>query len=445
MKLKRSVGVVALLLTAWGVIAPAAASGQVNTWAGEGLTRMLESAMWRAGFMRGNIAFQLRDAGYDSDIYYGFYGAAVPDGTCGAAVPVQLLLSINKKSVLEIYDNPRYDFYLKTTPERAWNNTFRGRFHFVLNKLYVRVGGETANNRRRLSQELDVNIREKTDRLDGLALWQASRSMSMALLYDREKFDYGDAVYNGTSLAETLNRRVDSLEFVTFVQAEPRFRFFVDGQYGNYVFTGLTSQAKNTRSLALFGGFVSVLREESIRQVGRIDGYLRVGYMNFNVLDPTQPDGAGLVGDVDLSVGVFRLTDARFFYGKGYEFSIFEEATFYVEQNYGFGLTRLLSRRTSLAYDLTFGQSTYPRTAAGGEAFSGVLYRFATHRLSLSKTFSRYFRVSLTATLGRRVTAETGQVWNRYLLGVSLDYGTPPGPEAGPVGGLLRASPGFAR
>jgi len=433
---------ISFLLMAFGLcVSPSVSFGQGSTWAGEGLARMLESAMWRAGRLRANVALQLRDVGYDSDIYYGYFGGSVPDGTFSASTPVQLLFSLNKNTVLELFDAPRYDFYLKTTAERAWNNTFRGQFHFALSKIYLRVGGELANNRRRLSQELDVNIREKTDRVDALALWQASRITSLALFYDQVTYDYGDILYGGASLAETLNRRVDSLEFATFVQSNPRFRFFLDGQFANYDFTSVISRIKNTRSYALFGGFVSVLQEESPNQVGRIDGYARIGYEKFDVLNVGQPDGSGLVGDVDLTVGIFKLTNARLFYSKGYEFSIFAEATFFAEQSYGVGLVRQLSRRAALSYELTIGQSSYPRTAGG--SYSGLLYRFTNHRLNLSLALARNLRVSLSGTLARRVTSETSQVWRRWIVGLSLDYGALVGPESALFGGLIRATPGF--
>src|SRR5512137_2887644 len=102
MKRKQTVMVVALGLALGAFIAPGAVFGQGSTWAGAGLARTLESAMWRAGFLRANVAFQLRDAGYDSDIYYGFYGTSVPDSTFSAGLPVQLLMSVNKTTVLEV-------------------------------------------------------------------------------------------------------------------------------------------------------------------------------------------------------------------------------------------------------------------------------------------------------------------------------------------------------
>ena len=57
MKATRSLAVSILMIALWLSIAPGAVFGQGSTWAGEGLARMLESAMWRAGILRVNAAF----------------------------------------------------------------------------------------------------------------------------------------------------------------------------------------------------------------------------------------------------------------------------------------------------------------------------------------------------------------------------------------------------
>jgi hypothetical protein len=443
MKRKRSVMVAALGLALGVFIAPAAVFGQGSTWAGQMLARTMDSAMWRAGILRANTAFTLSAAGYDSDIFYGFFGEPFPDGFFSAGTPVQLLCPVNKTVVLEVYDSPRYDFYLKNEPERAWNNTFRSQLHLAFSKIYFRLGAEMADNRHRLGLELDINVRERTHRLDGLALWQLTRATSLAVIYDRTRFDYGDAVYNGEALSDTLNRIVDSVECAAFVHVDPHFRFFVNGQYRDYNFTGITSETKDTRSYAAYGGFVSVFREGTSRRVGRIDGHFRLGYMKFDVIAPGLPDGDGLVGDVDLTVGIFRSTDARLFYAKAFEFSVYEGATFYAEQTYGGGLTRRLSRRTALAYDLMFGQSSYPQYGEGGDPFSGTLFRYTTHRVVLSTELGRFLRVSLMGSLGRRLDPGTGQSWGRSIVALSLEYGTVAVRDVGPLAGLLRASSGI--
>ena len=154
---------------------------------------MVDAARFRLGALRLNAAFEIRNAGYDSDVYYGYLEEAVPDFTLSAGLPVQVLLPLGKKAVLEVSDAPQYLFYLDTPRERAWNNTLQGAIHLALDDIYLQAGGEMANVRRRFSPELDANVRERTEGLNGLALWQLSRKTSLAVLYGGTEYRYSDA------------------------------------------------------------------------------------------------------------------------------------------------------------------------------------------------------------------------------------------------------------
>ena len=211
---------------------PGPALGQGRTWAGTSLAQMVEAARWRIGAFRVNASLSLANVGYDTDIYYGYLDEPVPDFTLTASVPVQVLLPLGKKVVLELNDSPQYLFYLETEKERAWNNIFGGRVHFALERFYIQAGGGLSNVRQRMSPELDVNIREKSDSLDGTILWQASKNVSLAALYGYARYDYGESEFGGIDLAEALNRKESYVDFVTYIQPSSKIRLFLDGQYG---------------------------------------------------------------------------------------------------------------------------------------------------------------------------------------------------------------------
>ncbi|MFO7734180.1 MAG: hypothetical protein R6X21_11110, partial [Candidatus Aminicenantes bacterium] len=182
--------VAALALLAALLWAPAKAYGQGSTWTGANLAQMIESAGWRLGALRVNAALQIMNAGYDSDVYYGYRGEPAPDLTLQASVPVQILLPLSKKVVLDVSDSPQYDFYLKTEGWRAWNNTFAGRVHLAFDKVYLQAGGDLDNSRRRLSSELELNVRQKRQGLNGLALWQVSKGLALSALFGTEEYEY---------------------------------------------------------------------------------------------------------------------------------------------------------------------------------------------------------------------------------------------------------------
>ncbi len=168
--------------------------------------------------MRANGSFELTNAGYDTDIYYGFTATPVPDYSASAGARIQLLIPLSKTIIVDLFEFPQYMFYLSTERERTLNNRFRGQVHIALERLYFQAGGGISDVRNRLSPELDLNIRERSNRFDGLVLWQASRRVSIAALYGRTEHDFGEASYEGQDIARALNRVEDIFDLNLYIQ-----------------------------------------------------------------------------------------------------------------------------------------------------------------------------------------------------------------------------------
>ncbi len=424
-------------LLAWLFLLPRPVLGQGNSWAGASLAQMVEAARWRFGAFRVNAALELTNAGYDTDIYYGYLEEPVPDYTFSAAVPVQVLLPLGKKVVLDVFDSPQYVFYLDTKGERTWNNIFRGQLHFAFDRFYIQAGGGLSNTRQRLSPELNINVRQKEDSLNGTVLWQASRGMSFAFLYGGSKFDYGDAEFGGTSIAETLNREENYFDLVTYLQPTPRVRFFVDGQYGTYTFTEAASRFKDTRSYGVFGGLAFVPREGEARPIEPLQGSISLGYKRFDILDPLLLDGSGIVGAVDISAGIIKKTTGRAFFSRDFAFSVYSSGTYYLSTTYGGGISRRMSRRATLSYDLTFNRSSYPAVDGGGIPIAQN-FRYTTHSFSLNLRLARNLGIALLGILGKRDIGEPALGRNRNFFGFNLNYGFAAGSISAPTRGLSR-------
>jgi hypothetical protein len=439
MRKKLFLGLAALAGVSWLVVAPGPAFGQGQTWPGADLSGMIESARWRLGFLRVNAAFELRNVGYDSDVYYGYGSERTPDYTFAAGAPVQVLFPVSKKIILDVFDNPEYMFYLDTQRERAWNNTFSGQVHFALNRVYIQAGGGLANNRRRMSPELEINVRQKSDSLRGLVLWQASKAVALSALYSGVKFDIGDAEYGGTNLGERLNRRENHFDLIAYLQASPRIRLSLDGQYGTYTFTEAAATLRDSRSYGLFGGIEFVPRPGEVLSGLGVKGSISLGYMRLDLNDPRFHDGSGLAGEAAISAQLMNKTTGRAFFSRGFQFSIFSGSTYYLSTSYGAGISRLLSRKVSLSYDISRGSSSYPVSAIGGdEAPSGLRNRYMAHTFSLSLRLARYLEVTFLGRLNSRIRDATNQVRNRYFFGLNLVYGFAGSGLSGLIGGLDR-------
>jgi hypothetical protein len=429
----------AAALLAWLFMLPGPVFGQGNTWAGTSLAQMVEAARWRLGTLRVNAAFSLSNVGYDSDVLYGYTVEPVPDFTLSAGSTVQVLLPLSKKVVLDIFDSPQYIFYLDTKSERAWNNTFGGRVHFAFDRVYVQLGGGLSDVRYRLSPELNVNVRQKQDSLDGLVLWQVSKRASLAFVYGSAKYDIGEAELGSVSLSDSLNRKEDYFNFIIYIEPSPRVRFFVDGQYGSYAFAKEEFSERDARSYGVFGGIEFIPRiGEQLATVG-ITGNIRLGFQRLDIIDSRFADGSGFTGAADISVRFMKKNTVRAFLSRGFQFSVFSGSSYYLSTAFGGGISRLLSRRATFSYDISFGRSSYPEDQAAGEgAPQGIRNLYTMHSFSLNFRLARHLELTLLGSLAMRSVDQTAPARNRNFFGFNLVFGSAGGTMSAPGGGLSR-------
>jgi hypothetical protein len=416
--------VAALALLAALFWAPVKAYGQGSTWAGANLVQMIESAGWRLGALRINAALQIMNAGYDSDVYFGYRSEPVPDLTFSASVPVQILLPLSKKIVIDVSDSPQYDFYLKTESWRSWNNTFAGRVHLAFDRVYLQAGGDLDNSRRRLSSELELNVRQKRNSLNGLALWQVSKGLALSALFGTEEYEYEDPESVETDLAEKMNRKEDRLGVIAYILPSPRIRFFLNGRYGTHTFASESSDFRDARSYGVFGGLEFVPRTGEIVQGAGVQGSLRLGYERFDLKDPRFLDGSGITGEADISARLMHKTTGRIFFSRGFNYSIYFGSTYYLQTSYGAGLSRLLSRRATLSYDISYGQSDYPEDFSdAADPFGTLRNRYLSHTASLRFRAARDLDVTFLGRLSSRIRTAGGEARERGFIGFSLTYG----------------------
>jgi len=436
MRMKSIIKILAVTSLAGLLFAPRTVWGQGQTWVGGNLQQMIEAARWRLGVFRINAAFRLSNAGYDSDIFYGYLDEPVPDGTASASTPIQVLLPLSKKAVIDVSESPEYVFYYDNRDQRAWNNRLNGRVHIALNKAYLQAGGGMSDVRRRLSPELDLNIRQKTNSVSSFALWQTSKSTSLALLYGGAKYDYDDEIFiDGASIADRLDRNEEFLDLIAYIQPSPRVRLSFDGQYGSYQFRRSFSNYRDSTSYGFFVGAEFVPGERDIEIVRGIKGTASIGYIRLDVRDPLLQDGAGLVGEAGVQAYLSRRMTGQLTFSRGFRFSVYSGASFYLATTVGAGLTRHLSRKADLTYDFTYGTTSYSDFDSGGPA---PYYRYLTHRLSLNLRLARHVGVTFYGSFGQRDGGGSSPLRNKYFAGISLLYGfTGSGMSAPTRGGTL--------
>jgi hypothetical protein len=417
-----------LLALASFLLAPHPAHGWGNTWMGTLLEQVVSAARWRAGAFRVNAALDLGNAGYDSDIYYGSVLNPIPDYTFTAGPAVQFLLPLKKKVVFDFIDSPQYIFYLHTKRERAWNNIFRGQVHFAFDRFYIKAGGGLTNARQRLSTELPVNVRLNEKDLGGLILWQVSKGASLALQYGTFTYNYGTETFGGINIGESLNRTENYINFTAYLHQHLRTRLYLNGEYGSFAFKEQASRFRNSRSYGIYGGVEFVPAAEGQALTSGVHGRINIGYKRFGLLANRNNHFAGLVGNTDISLGIFRLTALHGYFLRNVQFSAFSDVAYYLETLYGVGLSRYIDRRVILTYNVYFSRNRYPQgESSGGVPLEGIIDRYTTHTLNLNIALRRDLAFGLIASLGKRAMNPFAPAGNRCFLGINLIYGYPPG------------------
>ncbi len=395
------------------------------TWMGASLEQMVNAARWRVGAFRYNAGFRLNNAGYDSDIYFGSSANPVPDYTFTAGPDIQIFLPLKKKIVFDVSEFLQHVFFLDTKRERALNNTFAGRVHFVFDRFYIQAGGGLINAKQRLSTELNLNVRLKEDDLTGLVLWQASRETSFALQIRRSTYNYENLTSGAVNISENLNRKESYINFMAYLQQHSKTRFYLDGEYGSITFAETISGFKDARSYGVYGGIEFLPPAEGQGQTTGFRGRINLGYRHLDVLSHGAKDYSGLGGNTDVSIGIMRFTAIRAFFSRGPQFSAYSGLTYYLQTVYGVGLARSLSRKTTLTYDLYYGRNEYAGgVTIGGEAFGKRLDKYLTHSIGLNFPLGRALELNLMANLGKRDSEFAPRPTSRhYFLGFSLTYG----------------------
>jgi len=416
-------------LLAWG-----------NTWMGTALEQIVNSARGRVGTVRYTAAMQVANAGYDSDIYFGTLANPVPDYTFATGPDIHLFLPLKKKIVFDIFESPRYVFYLDTKREKALNNTFAGQVHFVFDRFYVQAGAGLINAKRKLSTELNINVRLEENTLNGLILCQVSKGASLALQYRRSAYNYENQTPEIADIGQNLNRTESYIDFIAYLQKHARTRFYLVGEYGSFMFAEAVSSFKNSRSYSAFGGVDFLPPPGGYEgETSGIRGSINIGYKRLNIIDPQNKDYSGLSGNADVSLGIIKFTALHIFAFKGPQFSAHSGRTYYFLTSYGAGLIRSLARNVLFTYDFMYSRNTYPAAGlADGVSSDEFAYRYTVHSLSLNFRLRKDLQLSLLTTLSRRNSQlALRPISGRSFIGFSLTYGYPSGGFSIPAGPIL--------
>lgn len=286
-------------------------------------------------------------------------------------------------------------YYNQYSSERSINPDVRLRGEFGLNRVTVFVAPAYANSRMRPSLEIDTRARHQLANVSGGA---------QVMVSDRLSFEAGgsvssvsfdeDAIYNDTSLRDTLNRRARVAWLTVSHEVTPLTSAVVRTEIKTERFP--YSPARDADSL-------SVLPGVALKPFALISGGAAVGIRRFQPRSGLLPDYTGLVVHANLAYTLQGATRFRFTADRDLAYSYSGTQPYYVINGYGLAIERHLGGRFDVTGSGDWQTYTY-RSFVGLDPEPGVeqVTRSRIWALSVGYRVARTRRVGFGVTYRER-------------------------------------------
>lgn len=299
---------------------------------------------------------QLKDIGYDSNVYYQHEdNAPVSDFTVTFAPEVQVHLIFRDYLILSLAESPEYVYYFEQKRERRWNNTIAPEFKFLfLNRIVISGKYSHSNRRRRATSEFDVRANEIAESYRGQIFYETARKTSFGFSGFTRKITYEDVTLPGEEiyLSRDLNRREKGGNVELYYRVFSKSFFFITGGYTDYEFEHAQSSWRNSYSYQVFAGIRFPL-------LGKIRGTLSLGYKELIPRDASRTGFSGLVGNTGINFRLWRF-GFSLSYLRDCHFSYWTNNIFFNEDRVGAGVSYYLTRFLRVDYGLSRAKARYP-------------------------------------------------------------------------------------
>lgn len=384
---------------------------QAETWKARELRLAWERAAWKFGPLRIQPLLIIRDAGYDSNIYY--HPEAVSDFWLTAGPGAEAYLMFKRRVIIHIYESPQYVYFFKTERERTWNNYLNGDVSLSLNRIMLTAGGTLNRARERWNTEIDIRPRRTEKGGFVSLLYQRSYRVSFEVRASRKDYTYESIDYDSVNIGERLSHLETFWSGRFYYRLNPRVQFFLEGEWSRYDFKSPASLG-DSRGRTFSSGFV-------FSPASRVRGQIRVGYKEFDTLVEGMPDFKGLVGDTSVSWVLFRPLVLRGSYRRDVNFSVWSRNPYYVGNSWSAGSSLYLFRkRIRLDYTYSQLQNDYPL----GEVPDSNPRQdnYTLNSLALYIRIKKTVGLGLTAGLWTRKVNVLNWGARREFIGLNLTY-----------------------
>jgi len=384
--------------------------------------QILSRVKFKIGPFRFYPLFQLRDIGYDDNVYYQ-REEPVADYTGTLSPQIKAYFLFRNILILSFTENPEYVYYLKQKRERRWNNIFYPEFKLLFLHRFVISGRYSySNRRRRATSEFDVRANEKRQSYGSSIFYETARSTSFGFSFSSQKISYEDIAMPGEEiyLSRLLNRREKEANLELYYGVFSESFFFIRAGYKIYNFEHPDYHWRDAYSYQGYAGLRFPL-------LGRIRGAISLGYKNLIPRTKYKRGFSGFVGSLSLDYRVGRFF-FRLRYNRDCYFSYWTNNIFFLEDRYGLGVSFYLTTFLRLDYDFSYARSLYPETMLFRDPETRVYKEVKRRDLYRTHTAGIVFRIIRNTGLGIRVSyweRDSNIYWvsrDRMIIGGFVTY-----------------------
>jgi hypothetical protein len=295
-------------------------------------------------------ALLLKELGVDTNVF-NQAGEQKSDFTFTVTPQADVAVPMARRGLLRATLGTDLVYYRKYGSERSIDPQAVVRLEGYARRLTVFVEDAYLNTRQRPNYEIDLRSRHlDNDLLGGVDIKLTPKtSFEVAGRKARTRFD-GDAVFQGTSLKETLDR--DS----TGVQVTGRYRFSnlttFAARYERRQDRFPSSPVRDTDSYRIMPG-------AEFKSRALISGMAYLGYRSFKPLSPTLPEYTGLVSRVGLSYTLLGSTTFGVTADRDIAFSFEVLTPYYVDNSYGVFVRRAVGGKWDVIANATRHRYAY--------------------------------------------------------------------------------------
>ena len=254
--------------------------------------------------------------------------------------------------------------------ERSFNPDFRSRLEVPLRRFTLTVGGDYLRTRSRFDDVVDLRARRTVSEVSGGVSVRLSPKLSLGANVGRARWRFdADALFDGTSLAETLNRNERNGGFSLSWRRTALSTFTLNTDFHAARF--VRSPDRDSRSLAVTAG-------GEFHPRALISGSAFIGVRRFTAVGSDVSDATPIVASADLSYRFPTGTTLTLEAARDIAYSYRRDDPIYLASRYGVAATQ----RMGASFDLTgrIVRGVYDHRGGSGRRDDGRLVEVTVGR-----------------------------------------------------------------